>query len=117
VIGPVAYDVASLLLDARTDIDPELENALFDAYLQKRKGLGQEVDREAFKQAYVVMGAQRISKILGIFVRLARRDSKPAYLEHLPRMEGYLDRVMMAPVLSDFERLVSKTYWTILTGR
>jgi tRNA threonylcarbamoyl adenosine modification protein YjeE len=103
VIGPVAYDVASLLLDARTDIDPELESALFDAYLQKQKGLGQEVDPEAFKQAYVVMGAQRISKILGIFVRLARRDSKPAYLEHLPRMEGYLDRVMTAPILSDLK--------------
>ncbi|MFN3129612.1 tRNA (adenosine(37)-N6)-threonylcarbamoyltransferase complex ATPase subunit type 1 TsaE [Roseibium sp.] len=103
VIGPVAYDVASLLLDARTDIDPELENALFDAYLQKRKGLGQEVDLEAFKQAYVVMGAQRISKILGIFVRLARRDNKPAYLGHLPRMEGYLDRVMTAPILSDLK--------------
>ncbi|WP_306148097.1 MULTISPECIES: tRNA (adenosine(37)-N6)-threonylcarbamoyltransferase complex ATPase subunit type 1 TsaE [unclassified Roseibium] len=103
LIGPVAYDVASLLLDARTDINPELENALFDAYLQKRKGLGQEVDLEAFKQAYVVMGAQRISKILGIFVRLARRDNKPAYLEHLPRMEGYLDRVMTAPILFDLK--------------
>ncbi|MBO9420263.1 tRNA (adenosine(37)-N6)-threonylcarbamoyltransferase complex ATPase subunit type 1 TsaE [Labrenzia sp. R4_2] len=103
VIGPVAYDVVSLLLDARTDINPELENALFDAYLQKRKGLGQEVDPEAFKQAYVVMGAQRISKILGIFVRLARRDNKPAYLGHLPRMEGYLDRVMTAPILSDLK--------------
>ncbi|MEP3046875.1 MAG: tRNA (adenosine(37)-N6)-threonylcarbamoyltransferase complex ATPase subunit type 1 TsaE [Roseibium sp.] len=101
VIGPIAYDVASLLLDARTDISPELEKELFDVYVTARKYQSDEFDTEAFLNAYAVMAAQRISKILGIFVRLARRDSKPAYLGHLPRMEGYLDRVLEKPILSD----------------
>ena len=103
VIGPVAYDVASLLLDARTDISVELEKELFDAYVNSRQEHNSEFDREAFSDAYAVMAAQRISKILGIFVRLARRDNKPVYLDHLPRMEAYLDRVLEMPVLSDLK--------------
>ncbi len=103
VIGPVAYDVASLLLDARTDVDASLENALYDAYVKARLEHSADFDTQAFSSAYSIMAAQRISKILGIFVRLARRDGKPAYLGHLPRMEGYLDRVLAAPVLSDLK--------------
>lgn len=104
VIGPVAYDVASLLLDARTDIDVSLENALYDAYVKARTGQSADFDKEAFSDAYSIMAAQRISKILGIFVRLARRDGKPAYLGHLPRMEAYMGRVLAAPVLSDLRK-------------
>lgn len=103
VMGPVAYDVASLLLDARTDVDATLENALYDAYVKARSQQTAGFDAQAFSSAYSIMAAQRISKILGIFVRLARRDGKPAYLGHLPRMEGYLDRVLAAPVLSDLK--------------
>ncbi len=103
VIGPVAYDVASLLLDARTDIDEDLEAGLFDAYVSARENQSPEFDRTEFATAYAVMAAQRISKILGIFVRLARRDDKPAYLGHLPRMESYLDRVLDRPGLSELK--------------
>lgn len=103
VIGPVAYDVASLLLDARTDISPELENELFDAYVTARRYHSDDFDRDAFSDAYAVMAAQRVTKILGIFVRLARRDGKLNYLDHLPRMEGYLDRVLDKPILSDLK--------------
>ena len=103
VIGPVAYDVASLLLDARTDIGIELETHLYDAYVGKMETLSPEFDRQSFSRAYSVMAAQRITKILGIFVRLARRDSKPSYLSHLPRMLGYLDRVFERPGMSDLK--------------
>ncbi len=103
VVGPVAYDVASLLLDARTDIGPDLENALFETYVSARQGQSPAFDRAGFSQAYAVMATQRISKILGIFVRLARRDGKPDYLSHLPRMLGYLDRVLDRPGLSDLK--------------
>jgi N-acetylmuramate 1-kinase len=103
VIGPVAYDVASLLLDARTKVSVELETELFDAYVQARKKQSSDFDVESFSDAYAVMAAQRISKILGIFVRLARRDGKPAYLSHLPRMLGYLDRVLDRPAMSELK--------------
>ncbi len=103
VFGPVAYDVASLLLDARTDISRDLETELFDAYVSARENQSPDFDKAGFSAAYSVMAAQRISKIIGIFVRLARRDNKPAYLSHLPRMLGYLDRVLDRPVLSELK--------------
>lgn len=103
VIGPVAYDVASLLLDARTEISVELESSLYDAYVSKMEEQSTGFDRDSFSIAYLVMAAQRISKVLGIFVRLARRDAKPAYLSHLPRMLGYLDRVLDRPGMSDLK--------------
>ncbi|MEQ9449008.1 MAG: aminoglycoside phosphotransferase, partial [Rhodospirillaceae bacterium] len=88
---------------ARTDMDEALETALYDAYLSARKMQSAEFDEVGFSKAYAVMAAQRISKILGIFVRLAERDGKPAYLSHLPRMLGYLDRVLDRPFLSDLK--------------
>ena len=103
VLGPVAYDVASLLLDARTDIDPALEAELFETYVSARESRSSGFDRQRFETAYAVMGAQRITKILGIFVRLARRDGKPAYLSHLPRMLGYLERVLDRPGMSELK--------------
>lgn len=103
VLGPVAYDVASLLLDARTYISVELETALFDTYVQIRNNQSSDFNVTGFSNAYAVMAAQRISKILGIFVRLARRDNKPAYLSHLPRMIGYLDRVLARPEMSELK--------------
>ncbi|CTQ54535.1 ADP-binding protein [Roseibium album] len=103
VIGPVAYDVASLLLDARTKVSVELETELFDAYVLARKKQSPDFEAESFSEAYAVMAAQRITKILGIFVRLARRDGKPAYLSHLPRMLGYLDRILDRPAMSELK--------------
>ncbi|WP_346893730.1 tRNA (adenosine(37)-N6)-threonylcarbamoyltransferase complex ATPase subunit type 1 TsaE [uncultured Roseibium sp.] len=103
VIGPVAYDVASLLLDARVDIPQALEKDLYQAYVQARQSADPDFDEASFSAAYAVMGAQRITKILGIFIRLAERDGKPAYLDHLPRMQSYLDRVLMHPVLSELK--------------
>ena len=101
VFGPSAYDVASLARDARVDISPQLEASIVEAYVARRIELG-SFDRGAFDAAFAIMAAQRNAKILGIFHRLNRRDGKPAYLKHLPRIEAYFGRSLndaaMAPV-------------------
>jgi aminoglycoside/choline kinase family phosphotransferase len=95
-LGPPAYDLVSLLEDARRDVPPELANAMVDRYLAARPDL----DPQAFRAAYAVLGAQRNAKILGLFSRLARRDGKPAYLALLPRVAGHLKRDLAHPLLA-----------------
>ena len=101
VIGPLAYDLGSLLFDARTDISDALEKELLEAYLTARRKKSSGFDENAFLSAYAVMSAQRITKILGIFVRLARRDGKMGYLSYIPRMIGYLQRATKHSSLTD----------------
>jgi N-acetylmuramate 1-kinase len=100
VIGPAAYDVASLAMDARVTVAPELERAIVDGYRAARQAAG-PFDADSFERAYAVMAAQRSTKILGIFVRLDRRDGKPAYLRHLPRIRAYLARAFAHPALAE----------------
>ncbi|KQU62701.1 tRNA threonylcarbamoyladenosine biosynthesis protein TsaE [Aminobacter sp. DSM 101952] len=100
LIGPVAYDVASLAMDARVTVSPDIERTTVDAYVAARNTAG-SFDETAFREAYAIMAAQRNSKILGIFVRLDRRDGKPQYLKHLPRIRDYLHRALAHPALAD----------------
>ena len=58
-------------------------------------------DSDAFREAFAVLAAQRATKILGIFVRLDKRDNKPAYLRHIPRLQSYLRQVLDHPALQD----------------
>ena len=104
LIGPTAYDVASIALDARVTVSPELEQAVVDAYCDARGKRG-SFERGCFEEAYAILAAQRNSKILGIFVRLDRRDGKPDYLRHLPRIRDYLRRVMAHPALAELRAL------------
>ncbi|KXF79219.1 tRNA threonylcarbamoyladenosine biosynthesis protein TsaE [Paramesorhizobium deserti] len=99
MIGPAAYDLASLAQDARVTIPPEMEARLFQAYCDERRRIGGAFDAENFRAAYAIMSAQRNSKILGIFIRLNERDGKPYYLRHLPRIRAYLLRSLAHPVL------------------
>jgi hypothetical protein len=105
LIGPAAYDVASLGFDARVTIPADLERAVRDAYCAARADQG-AFDRDQFERAYAIMGAQRIAKILGIFVRLDRRDGKPAYLKHLPRMRDYFRTALRHNALEEVRRFV-----------
>ncbi|MBE1204297.1 tRNA (adenosine(37)-N6)-threonylcarbamoyltransferase complex ATPase subunit type 1 TsaE [Aminobacter carboxidus] len=100
LIGPVAYDVASLAMDARVTVSPDIERSTVDAYVAARRAAG-GFDEAAFREAYAIMAAQRNSKILGIFVRLDRRDGKPQYLRHLPRIRDYLHRSLSHPALAE----------------
>jgi aminoglycoside/choline kinase family phosphotransferase len=93
--GHPAYDLVSLLQDARRDVDPELEQAMLDRYVTAA-GIA---DADRFRAHYEVLGAQRNSKILGIFTRLWKRDGKPHYLPLQPRVWGYLERNLEHPAL------------------
>ncbi len=107
LLGPAAYDVASLAMDARVTVPPEMEASTVAAYVAARQALG-AFDVTEFHAAYAAMAAQRNSKILGIFVRLDRRDSKPTYLKHLPRIRGYLARALAHPALAELRDFYRK---------
>jgi aminoglycoside/choline kinase family phosphotransferase len=92
--GHAAYDLVSLLQDARRDVHPDLEAALLDRY---RRITGAD---ERFFDAYHVLGAQRNAKIIGIFTRLWQRDGKPRYPGLCPRVWGYLERDLRHPALA-----------------
>lgn len=103
VMGHPAYDLASLLQDARIDVAPDREQKFFAYYLSQRAARDPSFDQEAFRLAYATLGAQRCTKILGIFMRLHRRDGKPGYLRHIPRVSDYLDRNLSHPGLASLK--------------
>ena len=92
--GHPAYDLVSLLQDARRDVEPGVEAAMLARY---RAATG---EGDALLDAYHVLGAQRNAKILGIFTRLWRRDGKPRYPALCPRVWAYLERDLSQPVLA-----------------
>ena len=96
--GHPAYDLVSLLQDARRDVSPEFETAMFDYYVE-RAGAGEE-----FLADYARLGAQRNAKIVGIFVRLWKRDGKPRYLGFIPRVWAMLERDLTHPALAPVAR-------------
>ena len=108
LIGPAAYDVASLLQDARVDVPESLEMTLLGQYVRTRMSQcaehrakqGQPFDTANFMLLYATLAAQRATKILGIFARLERRDGKPQYLRHMPRLWNYLQRSLAHPALA-----------------
>lgn len=93
--GSAAYDLVSLLQDARRDVPAEIEAAMRARYCAARPDL----DAPLFEAAYAFWGAQRATRILGVFVRLHRRDGKPGYLKHIPRMWRLLERNLAYPTL------------------
>ena len=99
VLGSPAYDLASLLLDARVDVPEMMEIALLSRYTRARRARDPGFDAPQFAKAYATLAAQRCSKILGIFARLDARDGKPQYLRHMPRVWGYLQRSLAHPAL------------------
>ena len=100
VMGPAAYDLASLLQDARVDVPEMMEIALLSRYTRARRAADPAFDAPAFAQTYATLAAQRASKILGIFARLDARDGKPQYLRHMPRVWAYLHRSLAHPALA-----------------
>ncbi len=103
VMGHPAYDVASLLQDARVTVPDALELKLLGAYTQMRRAADPGFDSAAFVRAYAILGVQRATKILGIFARLDKRDGKPQYLAHLPRVEAYLAKGLAHPALAELK--------------
>ncbi len=105
LVGHPAYDLVSLLQDARRDVSVDIEATMFDRYV-KASGL----DKENFLADYARLGAQRNAKIVGIFVRLWKRDGKPRYLDYIPRVWAMMERDLahpaLAPVTEWFDRHV-----------
>lgn len=101
VLGHPAYDTVSLLQDARVDVSDDAELGLLARYARLRREADAAFDLAAFARAYAILGAQRATKILGIFARLSERDGKPHYLAHLPRVEAYLVKNLAHPALSE----------------
>jgi N-acetylmuramate 1-kinase len=97
MIGPTAYDVASLVQDARVDMDPRLSERLLRHYLSLRTS--SSFDEDNFRTAFAIMAAQRNCKLAGIWVRLMKRDGKPYYMKHMPRTLSYLNSVFRHPAL------------------
>jgi len=100
VMGPAAYDLASLLQDARVDVPEMMEIALLSRYTRARRAADAGFDAPAFAKIYATLAAQRASKILGIFARLDARDGKPQYLRHMPRVWANLQRSLAHPALA-----------------
>lgn len=107
VMGPHAYDVVSLLQDARVDVPEPLEIVLLGRYAKGRLADDPTFDLASFVELYALLGAQRATKILGIFARLNLRDRKTQYLRHLPRVWRYLNRSLshasLAPLRAWYE--------------
>ena len=91
--GHPAYDLASVLEDARRDVPAEIEQAMIDRYVAATS------HGDAFKRAYWALAAQRNTRILGVFTRLWKRDDKPHYRRFQPRMWGLLERDLDRPDL------------------
>jgi len=103
VFGPPAYDLVSLLQDARLDVPEMLELALLSRYIKARRAADQRFDAGAFAATYAIMSAQRNTRLLGTFARLNRRDGKPQYLRHQPRIWAYLTRSLDHPILASIK--------------
>lgn len=99
LLGDPAYDLVSLLGDARRTLSPGLSARLTARYLDRT-----EAEPEAFGHAARVLAVQRNLKILGLFTQLCRRDGKPRYLAHLPRVWSYLETDLAHPALGDLAR-------------
>ncbi len=101
VVGAGAYDLMSLLEDARRDIEQNLIIDMRQRYFQNMNMAAAE--RDAFDTAYAILGAQRHTKIIGLFTRLCVQDAKPAYLVHIPRVWRLLEQSLCHPALTDLK--------------
>jgi aminoglycoside/choline kinase family phosphotransferase len=107
--GSPAYDLVSLLEDARRDVSPELALAMTRRYLEGARVNGAAVEPERFRASAALLAAQRNAKIIGIFARLAKRDKKPRYLVHLPRVWRYMEQDLQHPRLAPLKLWYQRT--------
>lgn len=102
VMGPAAYDLVSLLQDARIDVPEAIELGMLTRYIRARLTADRSFNPSAFARHYAIMSAQRNTRLLGTFARLNLRDGKPHYLKHQPRIWTYLTRSLAHPDLTAF---------------
>jgi aminoglycoside/choline kinase family phosphotransferase len=99
MVGHRAYDLVSLLQDARRDVSPEIESEMISRYLEATR-----LDAEQFKRDYVLLGLQRNLRIVGVFSRLCLRDGKSHYVDLIPRVWEHVQKDLL---LTNSPELVS----------
>ena len=104
VMGHPGYDLASLLQDARILVPEDVATDLLDYYCAYRAAAEADFDEAAFREAFLILSTQRITKILGIFARLSQRDGKHQYLRHIGKLNRYLQTNLREPVLADLRQ-------------
>lgn len=97
--GPVTYDLASLLEDARRPVSNKIQTEMLNLYFSKLPAF----NTDAFKLSYPLMAVQRHSKVIGIFVRLFIRDHKDRYLKHIPFVWSLLEKHLDHPLLTEYK--------------
>ena len=106
IIGNPLYDVASLIDDVRIKLPINLQNKLLKFYHSQSK-----LKKESYqnlKNDFNILSIQRNLKILGIFVRLSKRDNKSAYLKYLPHTWSLINRRLKNPIFKEFQLLLNK---------
>ena len=109
VAGSRAYDLVSLLEDARRDVGAGIAEAALAHYFEMMTAQGTPVDEAAFRAEMAAIAAQRNAKIVGIFARLFKRDGKPRYLSYLPRVWGHLSGDLAHPSLAALRAWYDRT--------
>ena len=112
MIGPTAYDLASIVQDARVDIPEPLAGQMMADYLALRHRQG-NFDEKTFLKAFAIMSAQRNCKLAGLWVRLMQRDGKPDYMKHMPRTLAYLAAALRHETLSPLRDWCAKAGITL----
>lgn len=114
---PYALDLVSLLQDARIDVPVTLEESLKARYIAEVAAREPGFDKERFLTTYAIFGAQRNTRLIGLWVRLLRRDGKPGYLRHMPRTWDYLARNLRHPSLGALDAWYERTFPAEIRGR
>ena len=106
IIGNPLYDVASLIDDVRIKLSQDLQDNLFKFYYKNSKYKKEKIEK--LKNDFVILSVQRNLKILGIFVRLSKRDNKPNYLKYLPYTWSLIERRLKNPIFNNLNILFKK---------
>ncbi|MEL7093692.1 MAG: aminoglycoside phosphotransferase, partial [Pseudomonadota bacterium] len=102
--GHPAYDLVSILQDARRDVSPDIATQMITRYVTATGA-----DREHFDAAYALMGMQRNMRILGVFARLSMAYGKPHYVDLIPRVWDHLATNLRHPALADLAPMITGT--------
>lgn len=109
-VGPLAYDLASLIEDARRDVPKEIRKEILNEYINAFP----DMDKDLFMRSYHVVAAKRHVRVIGVFTRLKARDGKDKYLKHIPRvwklLEEHLDEAYLAPLKNWLDEVVPEEF-------
>lgn len=94
-VGPLAYDLASLIEDARRDVPKDIREQILDMYIKAFPNM----DKDLFMRSYHIVAAKRHVRVIGVFTRLKARDGKDKYLKHIPRVWKLLEEHLNEPYL------------------